>query len=103
MSLVCLTACLVAQRPTLANEWPAPTVAEVFSQSREWFVRVVPGRSLGDTVGFTGSPKGPYAKAEWYRRGDDRSYRFLHEVTLVNPVAPVKSLVTDRGYLVTLG
>lgn len=39
---------------------------EVFSESREWFVRV------------------------------------LQEISLVNPVAPVKFLVTDRGYLVTL-
>lgn len=83
------------------DNWPAAVVTEVFSESRDWFVRVTPGRSLGDTVGFAGSPKGPYAKAAWYRQEPTRSYRFVQEVTLANPVAPVKFLVTDRGYLVT--
>jgi hypothetical protein len=95
-------AALVSQSLVSADDWPAALVSETFSKSRDWFVRVVPGRSLGDTVGFAGSPKGPYARAEWYQRGPDRSYRLRHETTLANPVAPVKSLVTDRGYLVTL-
>jgi hypothetical protein len=84
-----------------ADDWPAAEVKEVFSESREWFVRVVPGSSIGDTVGFAGSPKGPYAKAEFYKRQSDRSYRVTKEITLINPVAPVAFLVTDRGYLVT--
>ncbi|HSC30054.1 MAG TPA: hypothetical protein VLD67_22425 [Vicinamibacterales bacterium] len=100
LGLACL--CLVAQGVAKADSWPAPVITEVFSASREWFVRVVPGRSLGDTVGFAGSPKGPYAKAEWYRRDRNRSYHLEREMTLANPVAPVKFLVTDRGYLVTL-
>jgi hypothetical protein len=84
-----------------ADDWPAATIKEVFSESREWFVRVVPGKSLGDTFGFAGSPKGPYARAEFYRRASDRSYRLTTEITLDNPIAPVRFLVTDRGYLVT--
>ena len=93
--------CLVVQADARADSWAQATVTEVFSESREWFVRIVPGSSLGDTVGFTGSPKGPYATAEWYRRDADRSYRFRQEITLVNPVAPVTFLVTNRGYLTT--
>jgi hypothetical protein len=88
--------------PLAADSWPAATIKEVFSDSREWFVRVVPGKSLGDTVGFAGSPKGPYARAEFYRRANDRSYRLVTEIALDNPIAPVQFLVTDRGYLVTL-
>jgi hypothetical protein len=84
-----------------ADDWPAATITEVFSESREWFVRVIPGKSLGDTFGFAGSPKGPYARAEFYQRAPDRSYRLIREITLDNPIAPVKFLVTDRGYLVT--
>ena len=94
--------CLAVTSTARADSWPGPAVTEAFSESREWFVRVVPGTSVGDSVGFVGSPKGRYARAEWYRRSADRSYRFLQEITLVNPVAPVKFLVTDRGYLVTL-
>jgi hypothetical protein len=94
--------CLAVTNAARADSWPGAVITEAFSESREWFVRVVPGTSVGDTVGFAGSPKGRYARAEWYRRGADRSYRFLQEITLVNPVAPVKFLVTDRGYLVTL-
>lgn len=85
-----------------ADSWPGPVVKEVFSESREWFVRVTPGTSIGDTVGFAGSQKGPFAKAEIYRRQDDRSYRPMKEWTLVNPVAPIAFYVTDRGYLATL-
>ncbi len=88
--------------PLSGDSWPAATVKEVFSESREWFVRVVPGKSLGDTVGFAGAPKGPYARAEFYRRAADRSYRLTTAITLENPIAPVHFLVTDRGYLVTL-
>ena len=85
-----------------ADDWPAAQIKEVFSQSREWFVRVVPGTSIGETVGFAGSRKGPHARGEFYRRSADRSYRLAAEITLQNPVAPVLFLVTDRGYLVTL-
>ncbi len=102
MGLTCLWACLTAQGVVHADDWPAAVVTETFSKSRDWFVRIVPGRSLGDTVGFAGSPKGPYARAEWYQRDADRSYRLRRDITLANPVAPVKFLVTDRGFLVTL-
>jgi hypothetical protein len=85
-----------------ADSWAAAQTKEVFSQSREWFVRVIPGTSLGETVGFAGSPKGVHARAEFYRRASDRSYRLIQESPLHNPVAPVLFLVTDRGYLVTL-
>jgi hypothetical protein len=44
-----------------ADEWASPQIREVFSQSRDYFVRVLPGNSWGDTVGFGGSPKGSYA------------------------------------------
>lgn len=96
---VLLCACAAAAR---ADSWPGAVVKEVFSESRDWFVRVVPGTSIGDTVGFESGPKGPYAKAEFYRRQADRSYRLMTERTLLNPVAPVAFFVTDRGYLATL-
>ena len=85
-----------------ADQWPAPQTREVWSQSRDYFVRVIPGKSIGETVGFRGAPTGPYATAELYRRASDRSYRLAWTVSLVNPVAPIELFVTDRGYLVTL-
>jgi hypothetical protein len=96
--LLCACAVAVAR----ADSWPGAVVKEVFSESREWFVRIVPGKSIGDVVGFASEPKGPYAKAEFYRRQADRSYRLTAERTLANPVAPVAFFVTDRGYLATL-
>lgn len=92
----------LAEPSARADSWPAAQIKEVFSASREWFVRVTPGTSVGETVGFAGSPKGKHATAEFYRRAADRSYRLTKEVTLRNPVAPVLLLVTDRGFLVTL-
>ena len=35
-----------------ADSWASPRVREVFSDSREHFVRVLPGESLGNTLGF---------------------------------------------------
>ncbi len=96
IAMLCLDAGLAA------DSWPGAQTKEVFSASREWFVRVVPGKSLGDTVGFASAAKGPYARAEFFRRDANRGYRLVAERTLVNPIAPVLFVVTDRGYLVTL-
>ena len=65
-------------------------------------MRVTPGKSGGETVGFSGAPTGPAATAEFYRRARDRSYRPVWMVSLLNPVAPIDAFLTDRGYLATL-
>ena len=85
-----------------ADSWAASQVTEVFSASRDHFVRITPGKALGDTVGFGGSVKGPYAAAEYYARQPDRSYRLMHTGTLLNPVAPVRSFVSNEGRLATV-
>jgi hypothetical protein len=74
----------------------------VFSPSRNHFVRVIPGKSWGDTMGFRGAATGPYAVAEFYSLGKDRSYRLAATTTVLNPVAPVDFVVTDDGFLITL-
>jgi hypothetical protein len=58
---------------TDADSWPAAQIKEVFSASRDWFVRVTPGASIGETVGFAGAPKGSYAHAEFYVRNGQQS------------------------------
>ena len=88
--------------PAQADSWAGPVTKEVFSASREYFVRVVPGKRLGDTFGFASEKKGPYARAEFYRRAPDRSYQLVAEASLLNPVAPVEFFVADSGQLVTL-
>src|SRR6266481_8158173 len=93
-----LTTLFLAQ----ADEWPAPVIREAFSHSRAYFVRVLPGESFGDTVGFSGAAKGPFATAEFYRLEKDKSYRLAATATLLNPIAPVEFFVTDRGVLITL-
>jgi hypothetical protein len=85
-----------------ADSWARPVVREVFSKSREFFVRVVPGESVGETPGFAGAPRGRHATAEFYRRQADRSYRLVAETTLLNPVAPVEFFVSNAGRLVTV-
>ena len=88
--------------PAQADSWAMPQVREAFSPSRDHFVRIVPGDNLGKVVGFGGSPGGKNARAEFYRRYPDRSYRLMHAVTLLNPVAPVDVFVSDQGRLVTV-
>jgi len=86
----------------LADSWARPQTREVFSESRRFFVRVVPGENLGDTMGFAGEKKGKYASAEFYGRAKDRSYKLTAQVFLLNPVAPVEFFVSDDGRLATL-
>lgn len=74
----------------------------MFSESREHFVRVIPGKSLGDSFGFRGMQKGPYAAAEFYRRESDRSYRLVAQAALRNPMAPYEFFVSNDGRLATL-
>jgi|SRR5579864_1630767 len=93
---------LIAIPAAQADEWPAPQIHEVFSHSRAYFVRIIPGKSFGDTYGFSGASKGPYATAEFYRLEKDRSYRLAATATLLNPVAPIEFFVTDGGILITL-
>ena len=99
LALLLLTCVAATAR---ADSWAAPTVTEVFSASRDHFVRITPGKSLGDTIGFAGSEKGPYAAAEFYARQPDRSYRLIHSATLLNPVAPVRFFVSNDGGLATV-
>jgi hypothetical protein len=84
-----------------ADSWPGPRVLTEFSESGQYFVRVLPGESLGDTVGFAGARKGRYATALLYALQPDRGYQLKHEITLVNPVLPVKALVADDGHVIT--
>src|SRR6267154_722740 len=81
------------------DEWPSPAIHEVFSHNRAYFVRVVPGKSFGDTVGFSGAGKAPFATAEFYRLEKDKSYRLAATASLLNPVAPIDFFVTDHGFL----
>jgi len=100
--LVLVLLLLAPAAAAYADDWAAPATREAFSQSREYFVRVVPGESIGDTYGFAGEKKGRYASAEFYRRAPDRSYRLVAEASLLNPVAPVEFFVADGGHLATL-
>jgi hypothetical protein len=72
IGVVLVLTAAAAQPPAHADEWISPQIKEVFSQSREWFVRVTPGTSVGETVGFAGAPKGKHATAEFYRRAPYR-------------------------------
>ena len=52
-------------------------------------------------VGFEGAGTGEHARGLFYALQADRSYRLVADVALVNPVAPVDALLTNRGELVT--
>lgn len=84
-----------------ADDWPGAQAKNVFSNDGRRFVRIIPGASWGDVVGFQGAKKGEYARGLFYALQDDRSYRLLADVALINPVAPVDAVVSNRGELVT--
>jgi hypothetical protein len=41
-----------------ADDWPGALPFHVFSKSAKCFVRVIPGESLGDTVGLVATHRG---------------------------------------------
>jgi len=88
--------------PAAADDWPGPRVMNVFSEDGGHFARITPGGSYGESVGFAGAPKGPHARAEFYRRTPDSSYARVADIRLENPVAPVEALVSNSGHLLTL-
>jgi hypothetical protein len=83
------------------DDWPAARVKNVFSEDGGHFVRIIPGDNLGATVGFRGAKKGRNARAEFYARQKDRSYRLISEAQLPNPIAPVEALLSNAGLLIT--
>jgi hypothetical protein len=85
-----------------ADDWPSPQTREVFSTSRDHFVRVTPGNSWGDVQGFKGAANGAYATAEFYRRDQAGAYQPTARATLLNPVAPVEFHVSNDGRLIAL-
>ncbi|MEO8577090.1 MAG: hypothetical protein ABI556_10335, partial [Gemmatimonadales bacterium] len=91
---------LVFPATSLADDWPGARTATVFSEDGTHFVRVIPGESIGDLLGFQGSKRGAYAKALYYELQPDRSYRLAAELFLLNPVAPVDLLLSNSGYLI---
>lgn len=105
--LIALRLCLIAfvcavAGSARADSWARPQVKEVFSESRDHFVRVIPGDNPEETGGLHGAGKGTTATAEFYRRQADRSYRLAQTIRLLNPVAPVDFLVSDNGQLATI-
>ena len=63
---------------------------------------MIPGKGIGETVGFRGAPTGPAGDGRALPARGDGSYRPVWTVSLVNPVAPIDVFLTDRGYLATL-
>jgi hypothetical protein len=41
-----------------ADDWPGALPFHVFSKSAKYFVRVIPGESIGDTVGLVATHRG---------------------------------------------
>ena len=84
-----------------ADQWPGPAEIQVFSPSLHYKVRVLPGKSYGDTFGFSGSPKGPYATAELSARSGSDDFKPVSTFTLLNPVAPIDVFLSDSGHVIT--
>ena len=93
---VCLTANVAA------DDWVTPQIREVFSPDRQYFVRITPGESWGETWGFKGAKIGRHAQAAFFREQPDNGYRLERTIDMPNPVAPVEVFVSNNGDLITL-
>ena len=98
---VALAAYAVAGLHVVADDWPQARPITIFTDAADRFLRILPGESVGDLVGFRSAPKGRYASAELYVRQPDRSYRLAGSAALVNPVAPVNALLAPDGAFIT--
>lgn len=95
---VCL--CLqfvVLHRPARADEWASPQEMALSSRNGLYNVRILPGNSTGDKIGFAVAGKGEYARA--VLKGPE----IRGELTfpLLNPVAPVEAVLLDDGSVIT--
>ena len=86
----------------VADEWVTPQIREVFSPDRQYFVRITPGESWGETWGFKGAKIGKHAQAAFFREQPGKRYRLERTIDMPNPVAPVEVFVSNHGDLVTL-
>jgi hypothetical protein len=99
--VVGLTLSILVLLHAQADSWPRAQIQARASGNGMHVVRIVPGTSMGDVVGFSGLPKGPYAVAEWYLHSGS-SYQKVRETRLLNPVSPVQIEVTNAGTLVAI-
>jgi hypothetical protein len=77
--------------------------AAEFSASGAHFARIEPGPGArGGAAGELPEAGSGTARAEFYARAKDRSYRLTWEAALPFALAPDKFLVTDRGYLIAM-
>ena len=98
LSLIFLCLCISVR----ADQWANPEKKNIYSQSKKYLVKIIPGYSIGDLDGFKGAPTGDYAKAEFFKRNNAGHYELLKEIFLVNPVAPVNCFLNNDNYLITL-
>ncbi len=85
------------------DSWAAATPIAVASPDGDRLVRVEPGDSLGDTVGFAGANKGSFARATYYFRNEaEDTYNPIRSIDLKNPISPVDVHLNNAGVLVTL-
>ena len=85
--ILTLVLCLFLAQSFRADDWAPAKVTEVFGENRDYFIRIVPGESIGETFGFKGAKVGKHAHAEVFHVQPDRGYRFDREIELLNPVA----------------
>jgi hypothetical protein len=86
-----------------ADQWITATESAAVSPDGRLVVRVIPGESWGETVGFAGAPKGAHARARYYRLEESQSrFVFYQERELVNPIKPVVFALANDGTLASL-
>jgi hypothetical protein len=82
-----------------ADDWAAPHVRNIFSENGQFFVRVIRGRA--SAIPWVSPVRPRTARAREFYARQNRSYRLVADVELLNPVSPVDAIVTNTGYLVT--
>ncbi len=87
----------------VADSWVEFISITALSEDGKFIVRVDPGKSLGDVYGDAGSPTGHYAIAHVYRYTKTSDiYRKIRDISLANPIGPVRLLINNRGWFATL-
>ena len=112
ISATLLTSALVV--PVRADSWALPEVEKYYSANKNFYLEVTPKKLESqlsyfqdkvdgkDNAGAVKEAKENHAKASFYARNGNGSYKRVSSFPLVNEVSPVSAIVSDQGdYVVT--
>ena len=85
---------------SFADKWGRPNLTSTMNEDSSVIVRINPGE------GFLNhdekASEKPFARADYFKWNGSNGYDLYQSIKLKNPAAPIYSLITDDGKLITI-